>query len=71
MDSQVLAEKDAPLLEAALKRRGKGTTELVVVPGTSHNLKAVEKKADAGFAGPVVAEALEKIAAWLGAELGA
>ncbi len=71
LDSQVLAEKDAPALEAALEARAKGTTETVIVPGTSHNLKAVQKKTDPGFTGPVVPEAMEKIATWLGTQLGA
>jgi hypothetical protein len=51
---------------AALKTRSRGTTDSLIVPSASHNLKAVaDENADPGFSGPVVPAALGTIAEWL------
>ncbi len=63
-DVQVSAERDAPRLVEALEARASGEERLVIVPDTSHNLKRVESAKEPGFAGPVVAEALDAIATW-------
>lgn len=70
LDSQVLAAKDTPRLEEALKARSKGSVETLVAPNASHNLKHVEKKEEPGFTGEVVAPAMDKIATWLRTTLG-
>lgn len=65
-DIQVSLEKDTPLIQAALKRRPKGTLETLVVPGASHNLKAVDNPdKDPGIAGPIVPAAHQGIVGWL------
>ncbi len=64
-DIQVSAERDFPLLVAALKSRG-GTADSVIVPSASHNLKAVsDENTEPGIAGPVAPQALEAIASWM------
>lgn len=68
-DVQVLAQKDAPALDAALRKRRHDVHTLAITPGASHNLKAVASDADAGFAGPVKAEALKALSDWLQAHL--
>ncbi|MCC6660977.1 MAG: alpha/beta fold hydrolase [Phycisphaerales bacterium] len=72
-DSQVSAERDAPRLVEALKKRETAegnSTELVLVPGASHNLKSVQNAGDAGIAGPAAPQALDAIAEWCKAHLG-
>lgn len=65
-DVQVLASKDTPVLERALKARKSGTVQTVIVPGASHNFKAVSNPdTDPGFTGPVAPLALGKIAAFV------
>lgn len=65
-DIQVSATRDAAVLEKALEARPKGSVELLVVPSASHNLKHVDDpNKEPAFAGPVVKEALDKIAEWL------
>ena len=65
-DIQVSAEKDTPLLVAALKGRAKGSVEAFVVPSASHNLEQVgDKEKESGLVGPVVPAALDKLADWL------
>jgi pimeloyl-ACP methyl ester carboxylesterase len=61
-DIQVLATKDTPALEKALKARSKGTVETVLVPGASHNFKKVtDPQKEMGIAGSVVEPTLSKI----------
>jgi len=61
-DVQVSKDRDMPLLEKALKARGNGTVESVVVPGASHNFKKVsDPQKELGMAGPVVEPTLAKI----------
>jgi pimeloyl-ACP methyl ester carboxylesterase len=64
-DIQVSPDKDSRPLAAALRKRKQAEeVELVIVPGASHNLK--DASADpAGFAGPVVPAAEDRLAAWL------
>jgi fermentation-respiration switch protein FrsA (DUF1100 family) len=65
-DIQVSAARDFPLVVAALKTRSRGTSDSLIVPSTSHNLKAVaNENVDPGFSGPVVPVALDAIAEWL------
>lgn len=64
-DIQVSAERDTPLLEKALKKRG-GVSEVLIARSASHNLKEVgDVNTDPGFKGVVVADAMEKLASWL------
>ncbi|MCA9284813.1 MAG: alpha/beta hydrolase [Phycisphaerales bacterium] len=70
-DVQVSAERDAPVLKKAFDDRAiDATCELFIVPATSHNLKTASSMDDPGVAGPVVPEALDRIAEWLAEELG-
>jgi acetyl esterase/lipase len=65
-DIRVLAGKDAPLLEAALKKRKKGAVEIFIVPSASHNFKLVgDPNKEVGFTGQVEPAALDKIAVWV------
>jgi dipeptidyl aminopeptidase/acylaminoacyl peptidase len=65
-DIQILLEKDKPLLEASLNARKKGSTEVYVVPDSSHNLKKVgDKTKETGFTGPVIPEVLTRITEWM------
>jgi dienelactone hydrolase len=41
------------------------SVELAIIPNASHNLKPVTGPRDPAFTGPVVPEALDKLAAWL------
>jgi dienelactone hydrolase len=69
-DVQISAERDAPRLEEALRKRADGgaggpdPVETVIIPGASHNFKKPASDTDPGFAGPVVPAALDRIAAW-------
>jgi pimeloyl-ACP methyl ester carboxylesterase len=63
-DIQVSATRDTPLLDAALKQRKRGVYEVFIVPSASHNLKKVDND-EPGLTGPVILEALNKIAAWM------
>jgi hypothetical protein len=70
-DLQVSAERDAPRLEAALRRRDGGhTCEVVVLDGASHNLKRVRTEGEHAFFGPVVPELRTKLVGWLGEVFG-
>jgi pimeloyl-ACP methyl ester carboxylesterase len=65
-DLQVSAERDAPVLVAALKNRaGKPRSDLVLVNGASHNLKHVAKDGEHAFFGPIVPFAARSISGWL------
>ena len=65
-DLQVSAERDAPALEAALKKRpGNAKCALVVLEGAGHNLKHVEKDGEHAFYGPVVPEFRQRLVEWL------
>lgn len=65
-DIQIQAKVDTPRLAKVLRSRKRGSTDVFVVPGASHNLKAVgDPQKDPGFSGPVVPAALDRIAAWL------
>lgn len=68
-DVQVLAAKDAPKLDAALKSRSKDRHTLALIPGASHNLKSVNSDTDPGFEGPVKDEALHALRDWVKANL--
>lgn len=75
-DVQVSAERDAPRLEEALRKRPAGpddrpgAVESALIAGASHNLKKTTGSADPGFAGPVVPEALDRITTWSHEHLG-
>ncbi|HVL40115.1 MAG TPA: alpha/beta fold hydrolase [Fimbriimonadaceae bacterium] len=69
LDVQISGERDFPLLVQALKKRPRGHVEGVLVKAASHNLKAVSAATEPGFTGPVVPEALDKIVAFLVAQL--
>lgn len=69
LDSQISATKDFPLLKQAIESRGFGSSAAFLAPGASHNLKLVGKPGEAGFAGPVVPAALEKIGSWAAEKL--
>ena len=65
-DLQVSAERDAPRLHAALKKRATpARADLILLPGASHNLKNVEKDGDHAFFGPAVPEFRAKLVEWL------
>ena len=65
-DTQVSPARDTPMIESALKQRKHGTYEVYMVPSASHNLKKVENAiVEPGITGPVVREALDKIATWM------
>jgi dienelactone hydrolase len=64
-DTQVSAIKDTPALVSALKRRSKGSVDVMIVPKASHCLKSTADGNMDAFAGPVDPRALEKIVAWL------
>ena len=69
-DKQVVAMEDVqPLFDALARRTVSG--EALVVPGASHNFKAVSSPFDHGFGGPVVAVVAAKLTGWLATVLGA
>ncbi|MBV9866164.1 MAG: alpha/beta fold hydrolase [Abitibacteriaceae bacterium] len=70
-DIQVQAAKDAPALDAGLKRRTHDDHQLFVVTGASHNLKAVKDDAEPGFEGLVAPAALDTLTSWLQTKLAA
>lgn len=64
-DVQVSPELDAkPLAAAAVAREPEQPTLQVIVPGASHNLKAVAGPAEPGFSGDVVPAAGDAFVAW-------
>ncbi len=68
-DIQVLPEKDTLPLAAALRaRKGSAPVGLEIIPGASHNLKPIAADPN-GFTGPVAPAALERLSAWLKANL--
>lgn len=69
LDKQVSVERDAPRLYEALQEREPRASELVIVNGASHNLKATTDPHDHGFTGPVNPEALRAITSWLNRHL--
>jgi pimeloyl-ACP methyl ester carboxylesterase len=65
-DIQISATRDTPLIETALRERRLGAYEMFIVPSASHNLKQVsDENKEPGLIGPVVPEALDKIASWM------
>ena len=69
-DLQVSADCDAPLLAAALKKRtGAARSDLILLPGASHNLKQVQQEGSHSFFGPVVPEFRAKLVEWLAQNL--
>ena len=68
-DIQVSPERDAKILDAALKTRPRDEHRLVIVPDASHNLKVVKSKDDAGFAGEISPGIAELIGTWSAAKL--
>lgn len=71
-DVQVFASEDTPLLDAALKSRNPDDHKVVILAGTSHNMKPVQNPAtDPGITGPVVPEFASTLRQWLSEKLGA
>lgn len=69
-DTQVFATEDTPLLDAALKSRSPDDHETVIVPNTSHNMKAVQDPTtDPGISGTIVPEAASTLRSWLAEKL--
>jgi dienelactone hydrolase len=68
-DAQIRATVDAKRLFEAASSRNKTKQELAIIAGASHNLKVLKDDKDPGFEGPVAPEALEKITAFLKAQL--
>src|SRR5690606_36303457 len=64
-DAQICAEKDLPILVAALKTRPAGKVESAVITGASHNFKKAENLKSQGFAGPVVEPFLSLVTEWM------
>lgn len=64
-DAQVSVTRDTPPLEAALRSRIEGTTEVKIVSMASHNLKIVNGDADPGLSGPVASDVLNTLVDWL------
>lgn len=62
-DAQVSPERDAKPLFDSL--RDKSSSQLVIVPLASHNLKAVKNSSEMGFAGEIVPDALDAILGFL------
>lgn len=69
-DTQIVPLGDIePLLDVLGKRSAPG--EAAVIPGVSHNLKAVFGPGSPGFTGPLAPVVGDKIASWLATALGA
>jgi pimeloyl-ACP methyl ester carboxylesterase len=64
-DTQVSVVDDTRPLAAALKGRSKGTSDVMIVPNASHNLKSTADGNLDAFAGLADQKALDKIAVWL------
>ncbi len=60
-DTQVSAERDAPVLIATFKARKNGVLDSLLVPDASHNFKSTKDGNDDAFTGPMIPEALAKI----------
>lgn len=60
-DSQVSAERDTPLLIAALQGRSSGSVDSLIVPKASHNLKSTADGNVDAMTGPVIPAILAKI----------
>jgi fermentation-respiration switch protein FrsA (DUF1100 family) len=68
-DIQISVERDLPLLEKTLRKRG-GKFEVKVIPSASHNLKLVlDASKEMGLTGPIAAEATSALIAWAKANL--
>jgi hypothetical protein len=68
-DIQVPPKDHVERLAGGLREREKGSVDVVLVPGASHNLKPVGAPEEPGFEGEVVPLALSELRAWLGNEL--
>lgn len=68
-DTQVSAERDTPLLAAALKARSGGVLEVLIVPDASHCLKSTASGNMDQFDGPMVPSALDRITSFASAHL--
>ncbi|MFQ3588137.1 MAG: hypothetical protein SNJ76_10820 [Fimbriimonadaceae bacterium] len=69
-DIQISAERDARPLFQALRSRPSRHSQLKIVPGASHNFKAVsDPDKEPGFAGPSVPEFLDGVSQFLRAQL--
>ncbi len=64
-DIQISAERDATALDTALKRRAEDDHTLILLPRTSHALKALQNDKDMGFEGEIDPALIERMAAWL------
>jgi len=70
-DVQVPARESTERLRAALGARGPDARcDVLVVPAASHNMKPVTGESDPGFAGDIVPQALDGLAAWVRDALG-
>jgi dienelactone hydrolase len=63
-DVQVSPDLDGKPLDTALKTRHIDDHKFEVIPAASHDLKHVDSDKDAGFAGPVIPQALDVISMW-------
>lgn len=64
-DIQVSAERDALALDRALQKRAEGSHALILLPRTSHNMKALQDDKDMGFEGEIDPALTERVATWL------
>lgn len=69
-DSQIVPLDDIQPLIDVMSRRA-ASSEALVVPAVSHNLKAVTDASDPGFAGPLAPAISTKLTSWLARLLGA
>lgn len=70
-DAQVTVADDLPPLKSALIGREGVRVRIHLVEGASHNFKKVASPREAGFAGPVIPDALQAIGEWLTSTLDA
>lgn len=64
-DIQVSSERDAVALDQALQKRSNDDHALIVLPRTSHNLKALQAAKDPGFEGELDPVLIDRISTWL------
>jgi dienelactone hydrolase len=64
-DLQISADRDAVALDRALQARSNDDHTLILLPRTSHALKALQNDKDTGFEGEIDPQLTERIATWL------
>jgi len=64
-DTQVSAQRDAPLLKKALQGRAKSKFDYLIVPASSHNFKSTATGDKDAIKGPILPQALAKIDSFL------